>query len=385
LGVALDPACFIRYAFSSPVGDIEMEESDLHRPFLIAPGKPHPTLTLRDYFHTLERFLLDRNGKRLSEALRLHRSAESTREIKEIRIRSEKHGTFYHIACIEIAVRDRTLKFAAGTAVTDIGMQCLCREREVLERLGSMRGRAYLPRIAASAEAPFGDSTAMVMLSEWFEDYHEWHLDEDERTGNQRILLWDGTTGDRYLSRAEASQVYRQCACILTHYFDFSDFSQIHPWRHASGDFVVRAREGDIDVRLTTARDYLPVMDFGKGDRAVYTALVYFFLALSVNMRLDRRNGVDDMLWADEALLPAIIDGFFEALRAKSEACVPALGSLESLHSLIGSFSAEDLHRLVESLLVPYFEEDPEALEAIRNRLEAHAHELYAAVQAYRA
>ncbi|MBI4775582.1 MAG: hypothetical protein HY788_15680, partial [Deltaproteobacteria bacterium] len=193
-----------------------MDESNLGLPFLLAPNKPHSSLTLRDYFHALEQFLLEEGGMRLAAAFRLRHSGASVRDIKEIRIRSEKHGTFYHIASIEIKVHDRTLTFATSTAVTDRGKRCLHRELDVIKLLNRLRGYGYLPGIAAAAEIPFGDSTAAVMMSEWFEDHHEWHLHEDEPGGIQRILLWDKRKGDRYLSRTEAAEVYRRCANILT-------------------------------------------------------------------------------------------------------------------------------------------------------------------------
>lgn len=384
MGVATDPICSTRFFFASTAADIEMDEPNLSRPFLIAPHKPHPSVTLRDYFRALERFLLDENGKRLSAAFRLYRSAASVRDIREIRIRSEKHGTFYHIASIEIEVQDRTFKFATSTAATDRGKRCLNRELDVISQLNELCGTAYLPGIAAAAEIPFGGSTAVVMLSEWFQDHHEWHLHEDEQNGSQRILLWDQVKGDRCLSQTEALQVYRQCANILTSYFNFNDFRQIHPWRHAAGDFVVRALGGAVGVRLTTARDYQSVLDFGEGKKAAYTALVYFFLGLSVNMRLDRRNGVNDILWADAVFLPAVIEGFFEALRARSHAYLPILGPIGDLYSLTKDLSSEDLRRLLDALLEPYFGDDPDALEVIQDHMESHARELYAAVQRYR-
>ena len=375
----------LHFFFASTDGDIEMDESNLSRPFLIAPEQPHPTLTLRDYFRALARFLVDENGKRLSPAFRLHLSAASIHDIEEIRIRSEKHGAFYHIASIEVETRARTFKFAANTAVTEKGKRWLERELEVINELNSSSGTTYLPRIAVAAEVPFGDSTASIMLGEWFEDYHEWHLHEDQKDGGQRLLLWDQERGDRFLSRVEAFQVYRQCSGILTFYFDFQDFRQIYPWRHAAGDFVVRALDGGVDVRLTTARGYQPVIDFGTGKKAAFTALVYFFLGLSVNMRLDRENGAGDIVWADRAFLPAVIEGFFEGLRAGSHAYVPVLGPVGDMYSLIGGLSPEELHRLLDSLLEPYFGDHPETLEVIQDHLDAHARELHEVIQEYRA
>ena len=56
-------------------------------------------------------------------------------------------------------------------------------------------------------------------------------------------------------------EVYRQAAFILTLYYDVETFEQIFPWHHAAGDFVVKADEGAVDVRLVTARQYAPMIE----------------------------------------------------------------------------------------------------------------------------
>ncbi|MFH1241967.1 MAG: hypothetical protein V1689_06335 [Pseudomonadota bacterium] len=48
----------VSYLFSSPEGDIPASAHELGRPFLMEPSKPHPSLTLRDYFEAIKDFLL---------------------------------------------------------------------------------------------------------------------------------------------------------------------------------------------------------------------------------------------------------------------------------------------------------------------------------------
>lgn len=93
-------------------------------------------------------------------------------------------------------------------------------------------------------------------------------------------------------------------------------FSQIFPWHHAAGDFVVRFRDPGLDVRLVTVRDFRPMFDAGatEAPRWFLEALLLFFLNLTIRMRLDRLDGVGDLVWADQWVLLAAIEGFFQGL-----------------------------------------------------------------------
>ena len=46
-------------------------------------------------------------------------------------------------------------------------------------------------------------------------------------------------------------------------------------------------------------------------------ALLIFFLNLSIRMRLDRYDGVGDIVWADGLVVQSTLDGFFEGLALK--------------------------------------------------------------------
>jgi hypothetical protein len=62
----------IEYCFASPDGDITLDQEALQQPFLIAPGKQHPFLTLGDYFSGIERFICRDKGQLLSRVLHEH-------------------------------------------------------------------------------------------------------------------------------------------------------------------------------------------------------------------------------------------------------------------------------------------------------------------------
>ena len=139
-----------------------------------------------------------------------------------------------------------------------------------------------------------------MCVSEWLEGYHEWHLSVDQ-DGKQAVLIWDMEKGNRIASREEGRSIFREASRILTLYYDTTTYQQIYPWHHAAGDFVVKRAGGAAEVKLTTARNYMPLISFPrKADTNRVTALVAFLLNMAVQMRLDRTGGVGEPVWAQE-------------------------------------------------------------------------------------
>ena len=100
----------IQYLFPSSQGDIPLEQAQLALPFKMTPTREHPSLTLKDYFVALERFILMEGGKRLIRLLekKLSRTIAAD-QIQGIRIYSEKHGILslqYRISGVFITVPD---------------------------------------------------------------------------------------------------------------------------------------------------------------------------------------------------------------------------------------------------------------------------------------
>ncbi|MDP2755226.1 MAG: hypothetical protein Q8P40_12675, partial [Nitrospirota bacterium] len=97
-----------------------------------------------------------------------------------------------------------------------------------------------------------------------------------------------------------------------------------------------------IDVRLTTARRYDALINFDKDTVNPLFALFYFFLNLSLQMRLDKVDGLGEVVWAEDHCVEATVAGFLEALKLKEEKdhCP---GSVNEFLHLIKSFSREDL------------------------------------------
>ncbi len=332
------------------------------------------------------------------------------REIGEIIVRTEKHGALYHPASIEVAIRNSRVKFGLNVAVTEIGRNALKKEFNVLRILHEQYKLSYIPK-------PFllDETHAMVfLLEEWFEDYHEFHIAKSEH-GEERVKLWEYGRGDRFLSHEQSFKIYRQIAMILTLYYDIENYRMIFPWHHAAGDFVARIRsysnpptppfskggnifnafdtgnnqknppleKGDIggfseekiDVKLTTVRGYEPFMAFDEDEMPhPALALFYFLLHLSVQMRLDRLDGVGDIVWADEKCVDATLTGFFQVIEQKND-FKKCCGSATTFLNVLKSFKKNDLRETFKPLLDQY--EQTKDFHVIRENLEDHIGRLY--------
>lgn len=384
----------IQYLFPSSQGDIPLEPAQLALPFKMTPTREHPSLTLKDYFLALERFILMEGGKRLIRLLEkeLSRTIEAD-QIKGIRIRSEKHGVLYHIARIEIRVEigidDIFLPFAVIAAVSPDARTQLARETEVLRSLQNSFDFDYLPNVFyrgdVAQQTERGKVELSFLLGQWFEDYHEWHLTPDAERRRHRVCIWDQNNGHRFASNHETFEIFRQASRILTLYYDPRTYCQIYPWHHAAGDFVVRTRGEAIDIKLTTARQYTPAMTFLEDRKSTpLIVLVYFFLNLSIKMRLDKSEGLGKMIWAEDLALEACIRGFFQAIELMGLEGRNMLGPVGDLLDLLKSFNNEEIMRLCQPLLGFYRKEEPEGYPIIERHLEKHAHGLRQVIQRFR-
>ena len=379
----------VAYLFSSPEGDISLGPEDLSRPFLITPEKAHPHLTLGDYFDTVKACILKDRGELLKRVLK-GKSHEDFRleDVRKIQIRSEKHGILYHLASIDFFCKETHAKFTLSTAVSRAGIECLVRERDILDRLNRTFGFPFLPEIYGIMEmvCPTDQGTEkMVMLSaQWFEDYHEWHLAMDPADGKRKIKIWDLKRGHRYASFTEVFRMIEASSKILALYYDHGDFSRIGAWHHAAGDFIVSTPEdGRLNVKLTTVRKYEPLMaSFSKEDTSPMIAMIYFFLDTTIHMRLDRLDGVGETVWLDDFAVTAAIKGFFEGLRERESTGdgVPPVQAADLL-SLLQSFGGSELEKIFEPLLVHYPAHDSTDMRLVSARIAGHIRFLRRALQ----
>jgi len=381
----------VTYLFSSPEGDIPLSPEILRKPFLLKPSVPHSFLTLKDYFDAIRHFVLKDCSKALSRVLKGPPEERTGRDdLREVRIRSEKHGSLYHLASVEIFDRDKPVKLTVSSAVSQEGKGCLAREYETLKGLHDALDLPYLPRVYAKGEieCPVGGKkteTFVMMSGEWFEDYHEWHITRDRENQRQRVLIWDLKDGHRYASEGEACEILRQASRILTLYHDPETFKQIYPWHHAAGDFVVKTGEDGIHVRLTTARDYRSIMDlFSKEAVHPMIAWVYFFLNLTLKMRLDRLDGVGETVWVEDYAIGAATAGFFEGLSAMKKAGRLQYGMENEILALFQTISEAEFERIFRSFHLLYEGGDPAEIPLLQANLKNHIRILVQALRAIR-
>jgi hypothetical protein len=370
----------IEYLVSSPYGNISADKNKWHLPLECDTLKtPYKT-----YFNSIREFLVRNKLKLLLEAAGKKLGREiHLKEINKIIVRSEKHGFLYHPASIEVILKQGRVKFGLNVAVSEVGKDWLRKEFSVLKRLNTKFSLPYLPEPYF-----FGELNAMSFLTEdWFEGYHEFHICKDEE-GKQRLKLWDFDSGYKYLSSKQGFELYKQASKILTLYYDFKDFSQIYPWHHAAGDFVVKipphppfpkGGEGGLDVRLTTVRRYEPLMVLRDKDFVnPFLGLFYFFLNITLRMRLDKLDGLGKVVWADDICLEAAVRGFLEALKLKEE-LENYIGSVEEFSGLLKSFGEEELKITFNSIIDLYTGE--EDFPVLIENLEEHVKKLHAILQ----
>jgi hypothetical protein len=395
----------IRYLVASPFGDVSVDNDRLDFPLECDPLKT----TYRVYFHSIRDFLRQKDFESLltnppSTPFTKCGVGRFVDGIDEILVRAEKHGALYHPASIELILKGSKMKFGLNVAVSEEGRNWLKKEFSVIQKLNTKFKMPYLPNVYFFYE----QDTMSLLLEEWFEGYHEFHLSKTE-DGEQKLKLWEFGKGYRYLSFEQSFEVYKQASKILTLYYDFKDFSQIYPWHHAAGDFIVKTENesnppsppfpkrgdlesptlkkgdpgglssGKIDVRLTTARQYEPYMTFqDKEDINPVIALFYFLLNLTIKMRLDKLDGVGDTLWAEVFCLEASVKGFLEGLRLKDE-LKEYLGSEDEFLHLLKSFSLKDL-KTAYSPLIDLYNRTADYLVITAN-LDRHTQALYATLQ----
>ena len=72
---------------------------------------------------------------------------------------------------------------------------------------------------------------------------------------------------------------------------------------------------------VNQAQDYFKtneVDDQNRDIQALLDALLVFFLNLTIRMRLDRQDGIGEIVWADDIAIKGTLQGFLEGLALKS-------------------------------------------------------------------
>ena len=330
---------------------------------------------MKTYFRAIEKFLIQSLDK-VSQAVSSLRGTKVSR-MDTIKIVAEKHGSDYHPARILIDCGDEVVSLAINVAVTNRGRERMLSECSALAYLAEAYPVLFIPRfffygeVLVSSDEGF-TSPVCIFAAEWFDGFHEFHLGANPETPQVAALLWDPQRPDTPLGHEELSQIYRQAAYILTYYYDVFTCSEIFPWHHAAGDFVVAKREDCIEVRLITVRQYAPrtvFIDAGLGDPLI--GILMFLTNLTLRMRLDRANGTGDIVWAPEQTLSATIMGFMQALQDQTSQgrIDPAL--FKRIVGFLNSIAPDDLTKAFLAVIHSYSDQAPD-LPVVMKNLERH-------------
>jgi hypothetical protein len=334
----------------------------------------HPPVTYGDYFSAARRFLEEDRFRLLKAAMDHDLDPPRVRDdLRSVRICLEKHGEFYHPARIEARVGDQRLEFVLNVAVGEPGLSLIVSEYGLLERMNRIYPEGFLPRVYGSGRVVSeGGGPVSLFLGEWFPGFCEFHLSHDPAGGGQRMRVWDPLKGPFFLTEDETGRLYRETARILTFYYDAETVSQIYPWHHAAGDFVVRVSGDNLQLRLITARNYPAVYPDGSPDiETCLEALLVFFLNLTVRTRLDRLDGTGAVAWAGRAAVGETLRGVLEALSLKPELPWAPVPISELFRIYLCGLSGPDLVELLDAIADGYAAR-PDEYRVIKARLADH-------------
>lgn len=352
-----------------------------------APSPPNAdgVFCYGDYFEAARALFEEQAFKLLRDAFYQQTQQQVRRDdLEEIRIYSEKHGAFYHPARVVVTAGCQKTSFVLNIAISEAGKAHLIDECRHLERLTQTFPYAYVPRIYGQGQVKTKKiGNIGVFLGKWFEGYHEFHLSLDPANRRQRIRVWDGAQQEFYLSDHQTRALYREAARILTSYYNPETFEQITTWHHGAGDFVVKTKGGHTKLKLVTVRRYESLfkdMDRPTGvnpsTELILQALLVFLIRLSIKMRLDRCDGVGEILWADDISVYGVLAGFFDALVAKPD--LPGLPAAidTCFRYYLSSCTARDLLDLSQAITSKL---DPFDLDisVIKKHLERHIETLF--------
>ncbi|KHK02117.1 hypothetical protein [Desulfovibrio sp. TomC] len=322
-------------------------------------------LTYAAYFAGLEAFAGGQANAALLAAAMAAGCPADRAGIDELVIRAEKHGALYHPASLTVRAGGSEAKLCVNVAATPAAAAMLEQEAGLLAGLRERFSPDFLPCPYAFAAA----NGLAFLLEDWFAGYHEFHQD-----GTGRVRLWDYDAGERSLDARTALEIYRQAAHILTRYYHADSGASIGPWHHAAGDFVAKVTGEAVSVRLITVRGYGAGQDFTEaGPLADKLAALAFFTNMTLRLRLDRVEGVGELVLAGEDVAAAAVEGFVSGLAALGLDAPTRGGILEFLRS----FSPEELARAGSGLGWPCPEDEAARLA---RAWPAHAAALVAAL-----
>lgn len=343
-----------------------------------------------DYFSAARSFLKKNRYQLISSVAAAYFKREiKQKDIQEIHVFLEKHGEFYHPARIEMAVRNLKILFVLNVAISDSGRKYIDKEYRTLQRLNAGSSLSFLPRVYGLGEAVLKtgtDDEIRMFLGEWLEGYQEFHLSHDPTDGKTKIAVWDTDKGKFFLEKRETVELYKYAAKILTWYYNVETFEQIFPWHHAAGDFIIKIQKNKLDMKLVTVRQYASMFEGEWEDKdrdqdaaLILEALLIFFLKLSIRMRLDRIDGVGDVIWSDDTAVEGTVEGFFQGMTLKCRHGMVSESNADFFKAYLLSCTKRSLHDLSEAIIKTYNPDAPDR-PVIKRNLKRHIELLHRAI-----
>jgi hypothetical protein len=309
-------------------------------------------------------------------------------DIEDVRICLQKHGEFYHPAQIEIIVFQKRLSLVLNVAISETGRRFIEKEYQYLKRLSTEQPFDHLPQVYGFGRIPGSKGLDFAMfLGQWFEGYHEFHISIDPADNKPKIRVWDDRRGRFFLTADQTRTLYARAAKILTDYYKLESFEQILSWHHAAGDFIVKTEAQSLALKLISVRQYASLFGSDKQpptgqnhSELILQALLIFFLNLSIRIRLDRLDGIGEMVWSNPLAVDAALIGFLEALSMKPD--IPSMpdSPLACFMAYLASCSQTDLLKLSE-LIVKQFNPRMAELPLVQKNLHAHVETLYVCIR----
>ena len=330
---------------------------------------------IKDYFESATGFIQQDDYKILNKGLKFNLKKDFfLSDICHVDISLEKHGAFYHPAKISVELNNgRILVFVLNVAVSDAGLALIENEYNTMSRLNKKKqSGSLIPRVFGMGKVNTKKGCAAFFLAQWFNDFHEFHVTSSS-TGSfdeEKIGLWESNGTISKISSPDYFIIYEKASEILTKFYNPESFEQIFPWHHAAGDFVVKRTGNSFDVRLITVRNYgalfgaIPDSEksgsIEEDNDFLLHGLLFFYLNLSVRMRIDRIDGTGDYCLIDSKVTPFVLNGFLRGLSKKYLSGSSKRNIAEIFLEFAGQFSADELYEMLVMIVNSYNRDAPE-------------------------
>ena len=344
---------------------------------------------IKDYFESAKIFIQQYDYKILKTGLKFNLKQNIfLSDICHIDISLEKHGAFYHPAKISVELNNgKILFFVLNTAVSEAGLAIIENEYNTMSRLNKKYSNALIPQVFGMGKVNTEKGCAAFFLAEWFNDFHEFHVTSSatDSFNEKKIGLWESNGAISKISSPDYFIIYEKASEILTEFYNPESFEQIFPWHHAAGDFVVKKTGRSFDVRLITVRNYGAL--FGAVPDSEETesmekehelielilhGLLFFYLNLSVRMRIDRIDGTGDYCLIDSRVISFVLKGFLRGLSKKRLPGETKKNIAEIFLEFAGQFSFDELYEMLVMVVDSYNKNAPETA-LVKENLSEHS------------